>query len=142
MRQLLIILFSFLSFTCFSQTLDSIKHIEVISEVRDSMALINNDDINKINYTFQRLELVDSLNRVNELIINNLTIQNKVLDSILVSQKAIIENDQLIRDQIITNYDYELDYYKEELKKSNRKKVAWQSTTGISILAIVLIIVL
>jgi hypothetical protein len=32
--------------------------------------------------------------------------------------------------------------YKKEIKRSNNKKVLWQSTTGASILAIILLILL
>jgi hypothetical protein len=36
----------------------------------------------------------------------------------------------------------EIDRYKKELKRTNNKKIAWQSTTGLSLLAIILIILL
>ena len=52
MKKLLIIIFSLISVNCFCQSLDSIKHIEIISEIRDSMALINKDDIDKTTDDF------------------------------------------------------------------------------------------
>ena len=122
--------------------MDSIKHIELISEIKDSMALINKHDIDKINRTFHELKIADSLNIINDSIINNLNIQNTKLDSIVRSQKAIIENEQTIRSEIITQHSSEIDFYKKELKKSNNRKIIWQSTTGISLLTIVLIILL
>lgn len=142
MRTLLTILFSLISFIGFSQSLDSIKHVEVISEIKDSMALINKCDIDKINKAFHDLKIADSLNVVNDSIISNLEIKNECLDSILKSQKVIIANKDLINNQLIVDHDNEVIYYKKELKKSNNKKVAWQSTTGVSLLVIILILLL
>ena len=55
-RNLLIIILLLFSHILYGQD-DSIqkkiKHIEVISEIQDTMALINKDDINKINLTMR-----------------------------------------------------------------------------------------
>ena len=142
MKKILVIILSLITFSGFCQSMDSIKHIELISEIKDSMALINKHDIDKINRTFHELKIADSLNIINDSIINNLNIQNTKLDSIVRSQKAIIENEQTIRSEIITQHSSEIDFYKKELKKSNNRKIIWQSTTGISLLTIVLIILL
>lgn len=142
MKKLLIIIFSLISATCFCQSLDSIKHIEIISEIKDSMALINKEDIDKINNTFYELEIADSLNHVNDSIINLLIIQNNKLDSVTQHQKIVIENNDIIKTQIIADHTSEIDMYKKEIKRSNNKKVLWQSTTGASILAIILLILL
>ena len=142
MKKILLIIFSFIAFSGFSQSLDSIKHIEIISEIQDSMALINKTDIDKINKTFFDLEISDSLNQVNDSIINTLTIINHNLDSIICAQEIIIENDSQIKSQIIYETNVEINKYKSELKKSNNKKIVWQSTTGLSLLAIILIILL
>lgn len=142
MKKILIILFSLISFAGFSQSLDSIKHIEIISEIQDSMALINKTDIDKINQVFHELEFADSLNQINDSIINNLLIENEYLDSIALNQKAIILNQEKIHNQLILNHSNEITFYKKELRKSNVKKVAWQSTTGLSLIAIILIILL
>lgn len=142
MKKILIILFSLISFAGFSQSLDSIKHIEIISEIQDSMALINKTDIDKINQVFHELEFADSLNQINDSIINNLLIENEYLDSVALNQKAIILNQEKIHNQLILNHSNEITFYKKELRKSNVKKVAWQSTTGLSLIAIILIILL
>jgi len=141
-KKLLIIIFSLISVNCFCQSLDSIKHIEIISEIRDSMALINKEDVDKINNTFYELEVADSLNHVNDSIINLLVVQNNKLDSIMRHQKIVIENNDIIKTQIIADHTSEIDMYKKELKRSNNKKILWQSTTGASILAIILLILL
>ena len=142
MKKILIILFSLISFAGFSQSLDSIKHVEIISEIQDSMALINKTDIDKINQVFHELEFADSLNQINDSIINNLLIENEYLDSIALNQKAIILNQEKIHNQLVSNHSNEITFYKKELRKSNVKKVAWQSTTGLSLIAIILIILL
>ena len=139
---MIILIFSLISLSNYCQSLDSIKHIEIISEIQDSMALLNKQDIDKINEVFYDLRIADSLNTINESIISNLLVKNNKLDSIMRSQKVIIENESLIRNQIILNHNSEIDFYKKELRKANNKKIVWQSTTGISLLAIILIIVL
>lgn len=141
-RLLLIIVISLITHVSFGQHLDSIKHIEIISEVQDSMALINKRDIDKINETFYELRVSRQLNDINDSIINVMTIQTQYLDSILRSQKVVIENDKLIRDQLITQHSYEVEFYKKELRTSNNKKIVWQTTTGLSLLTIILIILL
>ena len=123
MKKLLIIIFSVITLNCFSQSLDSIKHIEVISEIQDSMALINKTDIDKINQTFYELEVANDLNQVNDSIINVLINQNHNLDSITKIQNVIISNDQQIHSQLILDHTSEIDFYKKELKKSNNKSV-------------------
>lgn len=143
MKKLLIVLIcNLLTLSGFCQSLDSIKHIEIISEIRDSMALINKDDIDAINRTFYELEISDSLNQINDSIINQLVIQNHKLDSIMQSQQVVILNDQIIQSKLTLDHKNEIDRYKKELKRTNNKKIAWQSTTGLSLLAIILIILL
>lgn len=142
MKKLLTVLFSLITINGFCQSLDSIKHIEIISEIQDSMALINKTDIDKINKTFYELKLADSLNVINDSIINSLYVKNHVLDSILQTQKVMIENEKSINDHLVIEHSSEINYYKKELKKSNNRKIAWQSTTGVSLLAIILILIL
>lgn len=141
-RLLFTLLISLMSFNLFGQSLDSIKHIEIISEVQDSMALINKSDIDKINQTFHELEISNRLNQVNDSIINALEIQTHYLDSVLQSQKIIIENEKLIKKQLTEQHSYEVEFYKKELKKESNKKIAWQTTTGLSLLSVILLILL
>ena len=123
MKKILMVLFSLLTFNVFGQSLDSIKHIEIISEIQDSMALINKNDIDSINETFYELKVANRVNEINDSIINVLALQTQQLDSILRSQKVVIENEKLIRDQLVSQHSYEVDFYKKELKKSNNKRV-------------------
>jgi hypothetical protein len=43
---------------------------------------------------------------------------------------------------LITQHSYEVEFYKKELRTSNNKKIVWQTTTGLSLLTIILIILL
>lgn len=106
------------------------------------MALINKEDVDKINNTFYELEVADSLNHVNDSIINLLAVQNNKLDSIMRHQKIVIENNDIIKTQMIADHTSEIDMYKKELKRSDNKKILWQSTTGACILTIILLILL
>jgi hypothetical protein len=107
----------------FGQSLDSIKHIEIVSEIQDSMALLNKADIDLINKTFYDLEQSKKLNQINDSIIELLVIKNVNLDSILQTQKVIIENEKLIKNQLSIEHENEITHYKRELKKSNNKKI-------------------
>lgn len=94
-----------LLFTCslYGQNLDEIKHIELISEVSDTMALINKEDINKINKVFYERQYTDSLLVVNDSIINHLTKMKSQMDSIVYGQLKVIQNDKIIIRQLTTD---------------------------------------
>ena len=139
MKWLINIIFFLLSVNCFCQ---EIKHVEIISEIRDSMVLLNKDDVDSINKMFFEKYKLDSLNLVNEEIILNLELKSSKLDSILSEQKAIIMNDSIIRIRDKAVYEDKIAYYKKEVKKQSNRKIFYQSTTGVSILAIILILLL
>ena len=135
----IISLLLFLSINCFAQ---EIKHIELISEIQDSMALINKSDIDSVNKMFHEHRILDSLNIVNENIISILNEEQVIADSIIVEQRSIIDNDVLILEQEQQKHAEEVEYYKDEMKKQSNRKVLFQSTTGLGILVIILIILL
>ena len=70
MKKLITILFLFFSILGYGQTIEGVKHIEIVSEIQDTMALLNKKDIDKINQVFFEREKLDSLNRANEELIN------------------------------------------------------------------------
>ena len=135
----IISLLLFISINSFAQ---EIKHIEIVSEVQDSMALLNRKDIDSINKMFHECAILDSLNVVNEKIISNLIEKNSVLDSILSEQRAVIVNDSIIMCQNKLSYEEEINYYKKEVRKQSNRKIFYQSTTGISLLALLLILLI
>ena len=117
-------------------------HLEYISEPTDSMALISKEDIDIINNVFNERNVLDSLHNVNEQIISNLEIKNKLQLSTIKSQAVMLENkDAIIRELEIRN-DNSVRYYSKELKKEKNKKISFQTTTGIGIVAIILILLL
>ena len=136
-----VILFLFIPTLLFGQ-IDSIKHVEVVSELRDSMVLLQKSDVDKINKVFFERNQLDSLNILNEEIILNLEHVNSTLDSIIINQKAIIENHVEIESSLTKELKENQDFYQDSLKKSRREKIGWQTSTGISILAILLILLL
>lgn len=82
-----------------AQSLDSLKHVVIVTELQDSMALINNNDVNIINKVFYERDLLDSLNSVNDSLIRKLDLVRINQDNIIRKQKAVIQNDSLIKIQ-------------------------------------------
>ena len=144
MKLLALILSFFLCFTGINtQNIDSVKHMVVVTELQDSMALINNDDINVINKVFYERNILDSLNIINDTIIRNLNLVKTKQDTIILNQQKIIQNDSLIKQ----NYQLSIDQQnkmiqdnKDAIKSQKTQKTIWQSATGL--LAIVLVVVL
>ena len=127
----------------YAQSLDSLKHVVVVTELQDSMALINNDDINIINKVFYERDLLDSLNSVNDSLIRKLDLVRINQDNIIQKQKAVIQNDSLIKIQYelaIDDRNKIIQDNQKAIKNQKNQKVIWQSTTGA--LAIALLVVL
>lgn len=124
-------------FNCFAQT-----HVEYISEPTDSMALISKQDIDIINNVFEERNILDSLHNINEQIISNLEINNRVQNTVLENQAVMIKNkDEIIKELEMRN-ENSVQYYSKELKKEKNKKISFQTLTGASIIAIILLILL
>lgn len=139
------LIFSFL--ICFTtlnaQSIDSLKHIVVVTELQDSMALINNEDINIINKVFYERNILDSLNTINDTLIKKLEIQRLDLQKIILNQKVVIQNDSLIKlkyQSLLDDQNKILQKYQKDIKKQKTQKTIWMSTSGG--LAIALFIVL
>ena len=127
----------------YAQSLDSLKHVVVVTELQDTMALINNDDINIINKVFYERDLLDSLNSVNDSLIRKLDLVRINQDNIIQKQKAVIQNDSLIKIQYklaIDDRNKIIQDNQKAIKNQKNQKVIWQSTTGA--LAIALLVVL
>lgn len=127
----------------YAQSLDSLKHVVVVTELQDTMALINNDDINIINKVFYERNILDSLNSVNDSLIRKLNLVRINQDNIIQKQKAVIQNDSLIKIQYklaIDDRNKIIQDNQKAIKNQKNQKVIWQSTTGA--LAIALLVVL
>lgn len=128
-----------------AQSLDSLKHITIVTELQDSMALINNDDINIINKVFYERDLLDSLNSVNDSLIRKLDLVRINQDNIIRKQKAVIQNDSLIKIQYklaIDNRNKIIQDNQKAIKNQKNQKVIWQSTTGALTLALLLVLLI
>lgn len=126
-----------------AQSLDSLKHVVIVTELQDSMALINNNDINTINKVFYERDLLDSLNSVNDSLIRKLDLVRVNQDNIIRKQKVIIQNDSLIKIQYqlaIDDRNKIIQDNQKAIKNQKNQKRIWQSTTGA--LAIALLVVL
>ena len=144
MRILALIISFMMCFTeLYAQSLDSLKHVVVVTELQDSMALINNNDINIINKVFHERNILDSLNSVNDSLIRKLDLVRINQDNIIQKQKAVIQNDSLIKIQYklaIDDRNKIIQDNQKAIKNQKNQKVIWQSTTGA--LAIALLVVL
>lgn len=141
MKKLITILFLFFSILGYGQTIEGVKHIEIVSEIQDTMALLNKKDIDKINQVFFEKEKLDSLNRANEELIS--LYQAKCLSLLNISslKDDIIKDKDLLIDETKDALEAKYEDQKLETKKMRNKKLIWQ---GISIaeIAIFLIIIL
>lgn len=144
MRILALIISFVMCFTgLYAQSLDSLKHVVVVTELQDTMALINNNDINIINKVFYERNLLDSLNSVNDSLIRKLDLVRINQDNIIKKQKAVIQNDSLMKIQYrltIDDKNKTIQDNQKAIKNQKNQKIVWQSTTGA--LAIALLVVL
>lgn len=137
MRKTIILCLLMIGFTCSAQT-----HLEYISEPSDSMAVINKEDIDLINGVFNERNVLDSLYNLNEQIISNLEIEISIQDSIIINQNQAIKNNEVIISELETRNDQNIEMYSKELKKEKRKKISFQSLTGVGIITIILLLLL
>lgn len=137
MRKILVLIGLFMCFLSHAQI-----HIEYISEPTDSMALISKEDINVINNMFNEKKRLDSLNVINEEIISTLKLNNNVQSSVLESKTLIIENNEKIIKELELKNENDIKYYSKQLKKEKNKKISFQTTTGIGIIAVILLLLL
>lgn len=117
-------------------------HIEYISEKSDSMALINKSDIDIINKVFNERNILDSLNGINEDIIRKLEQEVVVQDSLIFKQIQVIENNKILVDELEIRNNQTIDKFSKELRTEKRKKISFQTLTGVGIITIILLILL
>ena len=137
MRWITIILI-FVSLNCFSQNISQIKHLETISEITDTMALINKQDIDKINRTYFIKNKLDSLNCLNEAIIRELNVKVAAQDSIIFNQLGIISNKDYIILEYKNKHDELIANNLKQIKKEQRKSRIFKifSASELAIIAI------
>lgn len=106
------------------------------------MALISRKDINIVNNVFSERNRLDSLNKVNNKIIQLLEIKNSAMDSIINNQVRTIHNNELLHKNLQTKYSETIQQYQKDVKKERRKTTSFQITTGLGIVAIILLILI
>ncbi len=135
-RFTLTFIFIFICWSLFGQDLSQIKHIEIVSELQDSMALINKTDIEKLNKVFYEKRNLDSLLVINDSIICNLKAINTKVDSIVLSQLNVIKNDKIIITQLKSNNNK----LQKKLTKAH-KIIFWESTIGSVVIIILCLLI-
>ena len=89
------------------------------------MALISKEDIDIINNVFNERNILDSLNTINDSIINNLELVRLQYLNIIKDQKVIIQNDSLIinRQELLLNEREKiLQKYQKDIKNQKTQK--------------------
>lgn len=137
MRKILIFILITICSNLFAQV-----HVEYISEKSDTMALINKHDIDVINNVFNERNRLDSLNVINNCLIEKLELKSKVLDSIIINQIQTIENDKLLQKELEDRNNQVIATYTKELKQEKSQRISFQALTGAGIIAIILLIFL
>lgn len=124
MKQLILFLLLFLLVVpMYGQVIEGVKHIEIVSEIQDTMALLNKKDIDKINQVFFEREKLDSLNRANEELIS--LYQAKCLSLLNISslKDDIIKDKDLLIDETKDALEAKYEDQKLETKKMRNKKL-------------------
>ena len=123
MKRLIFILLLFIPLIGFAQLPREVKHVEIASQVADTMVLVNKPDLDKINTAFYRLEMYQELNETNEDIISNLQLETNKLKELADKQEIIINNQKLqLANREQENKELISDLEKQ-VKKANRKIV-------------------
>lgn len=142
MRKFIILLFFIISTSMFAQDISGIKHVEIVSELQDSMVLLNKMDINKINKVFFENKKLDSLNTYNNHL-SQLLKQEIVLQSSIISEQTqMLKNEAEINKYLKQSIIDSETLYQKQLKKERSKKIGWQTATGLGIVGIILALVL
>lgn len=124
MKQLILFLLLFLLVVpMYGQVIEGVKHIEIVSEIQDTMALLNKKDIDKINQVFFERKKLDSLNRANEELIS--LYQAKCLSLLNISslKDDIIKDKDLLIDETKDALEAKYEDQKLETKKMKNKKL-------------------
>ena len=141
MYKLITILLLFWSTIASAQFLQGVKHIEVISEIEDSMILLNKPDVDKINKTYFEKNKLDSVNFHNEQIINLLETKVNLQDSIIVNNKLLLDNEIELNKYLTQSIEDNTSQYEKNLRKEKAKKIGWQTATGAAIVGVTLALI-
>lgn len=130
-------MFMFACTSLYAQT-----YLEYVSEKADSMVVINKKDVDIINNVFHEKFILDSLNNINEQIISTFEISSNIQSSIIESQSMEIDNYKSIVNELELKNKNIVNTYSKKLKKEKAKKISFQTTTGLGIITIILLLLL
>ena len=112
--------FIIISIICSAQLPSEIKHVEIVSEVADTMIVINKTDLDKINTAFYMLDAYDSLNVVSEEMISTLKVINNNLENVIEQQKYVIDNQEIQIKTINSKNKDVISDLEKQVKRANR----------------------
>lgn len=130
-----------ISVCLYAQYIPGVKQIEIVSEIQDSMVLLNKPDVDKINKTYFEKNKLDSLNFYNESLIYLLENKVSLLDSINLEKDKIIRNHLSIQNKLNEELEWTNEYYEKQLRKENNKKIWWQTATAAGVVGIILALI-
>lgn len=123
MKKIILFFVLFVSIQGYGQVIDGVKHIEIVSEICDTMALINKNDVDKINRTYFEKNRLDSLNKINEDIIRLYEKKYLSLSNISDIKDDIIKDKDLLISETKSALDAKYEAQKEETEKIRTKKI-------------------
>lgn len=126
----------------YDQIIETVKHIEVISELTDTMALINKVDIDTINCKFQDWIRIDSLKTVQEEITNLLQTQCSSLINITNLQDDIIKNKDNILGNVNDKNEALLTKKETQYQDMKKRKIIWQAASITEVVGFIALLVL
>ena len=106
----------------YAQLPEKVKCVEFASEPSDTMIMINKVDLDKINTTFYRLDLADSLNVINDKLITSLISESNTLKELSNTQRAIIENQKIQIERINSANKDVISDLEKQVKRANNQK--------------------
>lgn len=123
MRKIITFILLFFSINVHGQFLPGVKHIEVVSEIEDSMVLLNKPDVDKINKTYFEKNKLDSLNTYNEKTISLLEQKIEIQDSILINNQFLLDNEIAMNTYLKKNIEDNTIQYEKYLQKEKVRKI-------------------
>ena len=108
----------FCTTSVYGQFLPGVKHIEIISEIEDSMVLLNKPDVDKINKTYFEKEKFDSLNTYNEKAIELLENKINIQDSIITNNNLLLKNEIALNKYLTKSIEDNTTQYEKYLDRA------------------------
>ena len=142
MYKIITFILLFFSVSAYGQFLSGVKHVEIISEIKDSMVLLNKPDVDKINKTYFEKNKLDSLNVCYEKTILLLEQKIQLQDSLLVNHEFLLNNEIATNMYLKKNLEDNMLQYEKYLRKEKIGKIGWQTATGAAIVGVILALIL